>query len=366
MTIETLAGAAVETAIAAIERARTGPNAAASLTRLLAEDAALYRGRGTAEAERLRGQVLAGFATAGLPPEAIPQVLAELETGINPRVVAGAARALAGAIPPPASALDLLAVAASRMRSSDLRVSFDADEPGRSVVVDIIEAMARHGAPAASRLRVLRAEGSWSSAATEALAEAIAMADAAAPKSCCGGAQTAQSGPASPVSDTAAIEGLEIQDQSGATMRFADLFAGRPAAIAFFYTRCMNPQKCSLTISRLAAVKARLAAAGLGERATVAAFTYDPAYDTPRQLEIYGRDRGFPFDARCRLLRTTGPLEPLRTHFELGVGFGPATVNQHRVDLAVIDAEGRIALSHAHRLWDEAEVFETLAKLIRP
>ncbi|MEH0197433.1 SCO family protein [Caulobacter sp. CCNWLY153] len=354
--------ASLDEAEAAIDRALAAPDAPAALTRLLAEDAPLYRGRGTAEAERLRGRVLAGFAKAGLLSSALPQVLAELETGLNPLVVAGAARALAGAEAPPAEALDLLAAAASRIRSTDAPTSPDL-RPPLGAVTEIVLAMARHGAPAVSRLRVLRAEGGWSAAVTAALAQAIATAEAAAPKGCCGGRSSTL--PVAPAAAPGAIDDLPIQDQSGAVMRFADLFAGRPAAIAFFYTRCMNPQKCSLTISRLAAVKARLRAAGLAERAVVAAFTYDPAYDTPRQLEAYGRDRGFPFDAHCRLLRTTGPLDPLQAHFELGVGFGPATVNQHRIDLAVTAADGRIVLSHAHRLWDEAEVFETLAGQIR-
>lgn len=354
--------ASLDEAEAAVDQALAEPDAATALIRLLAEDAPLYRGRGTAEAERLRGRVLAGFARAGLPPPALPQVLAELETGLNPQVVAGAARALAGAEPPPAEALDLLAAAALRIRSSESLAWLDPAAPV-SAVAEVVLAMARHGAPAVSRLRVLRAEGGWSATVTAALAQAIATAEAAAPKSCCGGRSDAA--PATPVAAPGAIDDLEIQDQSGAVMRFADLFGGTPAAIAFFYTRCMNPQKCSLTISRLAAVSARLKGAGLAGQALVAAFTYDPAYDTPRQLEAYGRDRDFPFGDRCRLLRTTGPLDPLQAHFELGVGFGPATVNQHRIDLAVLGADGRVVLSHAHRLWDEAEVFGVLERLIR-
>lgn len=347
---------------AAIDQALAGPDAPAALIRLLAEDGPLYRGLGASEAERLRGRVLAGFAVAGLPPTALPQVLAELETGLNPQVVAGAALALAGTTSPPTEALDLLAAAALRIRPVDDLTALGAGPPA-SAATQVVRAMARYGPPAASRLRVLRAEGGWSAAVTTALSEAIVTAEAAAPKGCCGGRAGAV--PAPPAAAPGAVDDVQIQDQTGAVMRFGDLFAGRPAAIAFFYTRCMNPQKCSLTISRLAAVKARLKAAGLDEQASVAAFTYDPAYDTPRHLETYGRDRDFPFDARCRLLRTTGPLEPLQAHFELGVGFGPATVNQHRIDLAVIDAAGRIALSHAHRLWDDGEVFETLARLIR-
>ena len=39
-------------------------------------------------------------------------------------------------------------------------------------------------------------------------------------------------------------------------MTFKDFFHGQPSIVVFFYTRCDNPMKCSLTVAKLARVQA--------------------------------------------------------------------------------------------------------------
>ena len=92
---------------------------------MLAEQSPVFAGRGTNEAERLRGYILASFETVGLPPEAVPFVLEELETGRNPYTVAAAARALRGAAEVPDEAPALLVGAIARLRGADDVVSFE-------------------------------------------------------------------------------------------------------------------------------------------------------------------------------------------------------------------------------------------------
>ena len=52
--------------------------------------------------------------------------------------------------------------------------------------------------------------------------------------------------------DRETLRHVRIEDQSGAKATMAELLAGRDTILAFFYTRCMNPARCSLTITRLA------------------------------------------------------------------------------------------------------------------
>jgi cytochrome oxidase Cu insertion factor (SCO1/SenC/PrrC family) len=47
---------------------------------------------------------------------------------------------------------------------------------------------------------------------------------------------------------------IELQNQDGIRASFGQIFGGRTSVIVFFYTRCMNPDKCSRTISKLARV----------------------------------------------------------------------------------------------------------------
>ena len=101
----------------------------AALAAMLAEQSPVFAGRGTNEAERLRGYILASFETVGLPPEAVPFVLEELETGRNPYTVAAAARALRGASRFRPRRPALLVGAIARLRGADDVVSFERFEP---------------------------------------------------------------------------------------------------------------------------------------------------------------------------------------------------------------------------------------------
>jgi protein SCO1/2 len=149
-----------------------------------------------------------------------------------------------------------------------------------------------------------------------------------------------------------------LEDQDGTRLSFAEAFAGRPTTLAFFYTRCMNPQKCSLTVTRLTRLARLVETEGLD--ANVAGISYDPGFDRPQRLRTYGADRGMNFSPRCSLLRTLGPFDPLREAFELGVGFGPVTVNRHRLDLVVLDGTLCVTKRFERRLWHEDAVLQAL------
>lgn len=343
-------------------RHRSGSEA--ELVALLAEGSPLYAGRGTNEVERLRGYVLAGFES-GLPPEALPFVLEELELGLNPYSVAGAARALRGASEVPAEAPALLVGAMRRLRGADAPVSFESFAPVAASDTTALAEVARTLAWLGPRGRSVRAElgtlvgdRGYAPAVRGELADALAAIDrpAEAVASCC------HSGPISPVAapTTASVrlDELALEDQDGMLLRFAEAFAGRPTALAFFYTRCMNPLKCSATVTGLGRIARRIAADGFD--ANVAGISYDPAFDRPARLTTYGADRGMVFSPSCRLLRTVGPFAPLQQAFELGVGFGAVTVNRHRLDLVVLDASLAVSQRFERRLWSDEGVVAAL------
>jgi cytochrome oxidase Cu insertion factor (SCO1/SenC/PrrC family) len=355
---------------ARVDEVRRRPDAARELAAMLVEQSPCFAGRGTNEAERLTGFVLASFETAGLPPEAEPFVLEELELGRNPYTVAAAARALRGAREVPAEAPALLVAAIARLRGADDVVRFDgfAPAPARgdatTALAELARTLAQLGPRAKPALGDLRAlvdgEGEEFSPAVNAelarATEALERGDAAAPSACC------SEPPAAPhvAGSTACTDlaDLALEDQDGTRLSLSEAFAGRPTALAFFYTRCQNPEKCSLTVTRLGRL-ARLSNAEALE-ANVAGLTYDPAFDRPARLNTYGADRGVVFSPRCRLLRTIGPFDPVREAFDLGVGFGPVTVNRHRLDLVVLDASLGVAARFQRRLWHEAAVLDAL------
>ena len=164
--------------------------------------------------------------------------------------------------------------------------------------------------------------------------------------------------------DNQNIESIVFEDQDGEHVKFADFFYGQPSVIVFFYTRCTNPLKCSLTITKLARLQKLLAESRLDGRICTAAITYDPEFDLAERLRSYGDSRGVRMDEDNRLLRAVEGIEPLRKYFRLGVNFIQSIVNRHRVELYVLDAAGRIAASFERIQWDENEVLERAAALL--
>lgn len=357
-----------EAAAMQIDLLRAAPERRDELVALLDEQAALYQGLGTRDAERLRGYVLASFETVGLPREALPFVLEELETGLDPYPVAAAAKALRGAREVPDAAIRALAKALRRITSNNDYVRYDTFALGGASAsgTTALDELVRTAGALASRSATLAEAFESANADRDRLPQGPGALDPsrpaeAGPASCgCCGAPEGRL--ASPV-DSEAVAGLLLEDQAGRTFAFDAFFPERPSVLAFFYTRCMNPEKCSLTITKLARLQRLIREAGLEDCVNVAALTYDPAYDGPDRLRAYGAERGMRFDARNKLLRTLGPFEPVRALFNLKVGFGPATVNRHRVEALILDERGRSQRYFAGTQWLETDISQIVISM---
>jgi cytochrome oxidase Cu insertion factor (SCO1/SenC/PrrC family) len=357
---------------ARVDELRRWPDARRELVGMLAEQSPSYAGRGTNETERVRGYVLASFESAGLPPEGVPFVLEELELGNNPYTVAAAARALRGAREVPPDAPALLVRAIERLRGADEVVSFDCFTPAPThedrvtALTELARTLAELGPRARPALYELRRlldaeEGTFSPVVAAELAgaaDAVEGGGGATAGACCPEHEPAAAPPVPASTAATELAELALEDQDGTRLSFSEAFAGRPTALTFFYTRCQNPAKCSLTVTRLARLARSCAAEGL--EANVAGITYDPAFDRSARLRTYGADRGMAFSARCRLLRTLGPFDPVRAAFDLGVGFGPVTVNRHRLDLFVLNPAMTATAQFERRLWGETTVLDAL------
>ena len=159
-------------------------------------------------------------------------------------------------------------------------------------------------------------------------------------------------------------EPVVFEDHDGVRVAFDELFRGHASIVVFFYTRCDNPLKCSLTITKLGRVQKLLQERGLADRIHTAAITYDPAFDLPARFRSYGQRRGLHLTASHRMLRATQGMAELRRHFKLGVNFIESLVNRHRIEAYVLDAEGRIAFSFERLQWDETQILERAVELL--
>ena len=356
----------------------------AQLTDLLREDNPLYDGRGTATIVRMRGWVLLALSRTVVSDDALVFVLEELDTGVDAYLVAAAARALRS-YPRPTEALAPFVMRAIKtIRYRDEPISFGGygeyavTQTDTSAVRELLTTLAwlgPHARAVLPEVELLRAEGRGLPGklridlerALHAIRSPITDNQAAEP-SCCGsipdGVKSMSSWPPNIRRSSERIASIALQDHSGALTAFRDFFRGRPSIVVFFYTRCDNPMKCSLTVTKLARVQKMLEARGLADRIRTAAITYDPAFDLPERLRVYGQDRGVRLDADHRMLRATDDNDLLRSHFELGVNFVESLVNRHRIEVYILDAEARIATSFERLHWDEEQVVARAVDLL--
>jgi protein SCO1/2 len=354
------------------------------LTDLLREDHSLYDQRGTAATVRMRGWVLLALARTHVSEAALLFVLEELDTGIDAYLVAAAARALRTYPCPSAALAPFVMRALNNIRHHDEPVSFEnygeyaVSSTGTSAVRELLATLAWLGPVARGVLREvesLRAQRGGLSKKllidVERAVEAIRgndQVDELGTDTCCmlpSGLNSMLSWARSLRRDCEPIEQTLFEDHEGTSIIFKEFFRGHPSIVVFFYTRCDNPLKCSLTITKLAGIQKLLEARGLADQIHTAAITYDPAYDLPERLCRYGQSRGVRLDARHRMLRATNGFHALRRHFQLGVNFIESLVNRHRVEVYILDADGQIAFFFERIHWDEQQVVDRAIEMLK-
>jgi cytochrome oxidase Cu insertion factor (SCO1/SenC/PrrC family) len=339
------------------------------LVALLSEGAPIYAGLRADEVDELRALILETFDKRELPGEMLPFVLEELQTGGNPLTVAAAARALRNAPRVPHEAAPLLVRAIDRFADADDVVEpRHSDRKPTTLLSELLRTLTwlgtSAGAGAGSALQSVadRHIDSFSDTVRADMLRALnALPSKRLDQGCCCHPEPAAVGssPLAAASISPPHDAM-FEDQDRAHTTFGAFFRGRPSVVTFFYTRCMIPEKCSLTVSKLARLQQAIADQGLRGCFNIAAITYDPDFDLAPRLRSFGVDRGMAFDARNRLLRTPNGLGPIQRYFELQVGFGAVTVNRHRLELFVLDDQAEIRASFTRMQWDEQKIFSML------
>ncbi len=368
--------------VALVDGLAADPERREQLAELLREDHPLYDQRGTATTIRMRGWVLLALARTRVSDSALLFVLEELDTGVDAYLVAAAARALRSYPKPSAALAPFVLRALTTIRYHDEPVSFEAygeyavASTGTSAVRELLATLAwlgPHARAVLPEIEALRVQpGGLSRKFLADVDRAVAAVrgqeqTASGDEECCtlpeGMGRWSWSRGARRGSEP--IASTVFEDHDGAPITFQEFFRGQPSIVVFFYTRCDNPLKCSLTVTKLARVQELLAERGLAGQIQTAAITYDPGFDFPERLRRYGENRGVRLDSRHRMLRATEGFEALRGHFRLGVNFIESLVNRHRVEAYVLDAAGRIAASFERLRWDEQQVVERAVEALR-
>jgi protein SCO1 len=356
------------------------PQQHASLVDLLSEDHPWYHQRSAAAITRMRGWVMLALARTQVSERELPFLLEELDAGIDAYLVAAAARALSTYDFPNAALVSFVLRALANVRDEPLSFAtygeYATSSTETSPVRELLRVLAWLGPQAESALPELRRMRAESGRLSRKMVVELDRTISAITKRRPGRGREASDCCSLPISlgrrrwapirrnlaDT--VDDVLFEDQAAQPTWFRRFFSGRPSIVVFFYTRCDNPWKCSLTVTKLSQVQRLLVERGLADQIQTAAITYDPLFDTPERLHAYGKDRELRFDRHHRMFRTKGGFELLSSHFNLGVNFLDSTVSRHRIELYVLDGGGRIAASFERIRWKETEVVDRAQEVL--
>jgi cytochrome oxidase Cu insertion factor (SCO1/SenC/PrrC family) len=355
-----------------VDGLRQRPEHAGELVALLDERHRIYRERSGAQVVRMRGYILAAFEQTGLPEAALPFVCEELQTGRRAYLVAAAAKALRGSARPNPDLTPFLLKAIQNIAPSDDTLSFDGyfsaspPENPTTAVTELLRSLAWMGPAARSAMPFLEEmldEGARRFPPSvldtvRALRDLLAKAP---PRPSCCSMVSLEPAPKSTRSGT--VDQVVFEDQDGRRLRWSEFFTGKPCAAVFFYTRCDNPEKCSLSITQLARLQQAILDCGLGGQVRTAAITYDPAFDLPPRLRAYGQNRGVRFDEDNRMLRAVEGFQELEQYFQLGVNYVGTIVNRHQIEVYLLDRGGRVHDSLTRLQWDPKDVLNKLTAI---
>jgi len=376
-----MAGEVTETDFASlVGELAADPNRRHELIKLLREDNELYNQRGAATTTRMRGWVLHNLSLTGLTDDALIFVLEELDTGTDPYLVAAAARALRGYTRPTPALAPFVMRALTHIRYRNEPVSFesygeygDGDDDTTPVqeLLITLRWLGAYAQPVLSELEQLRARPERLSrtllASIDEAIEAIASEESVDNYSCCSlplGLKDRFSWTSNSRRSCEPVESVIFEDHNNDLITFRDFFQGQPSIVVFFYTRCDNPLKCSLSITKLARIQDSLLEHGLADKINTAAITYDPEFDLPERIRGYGQNRGLQLNTGHRMLRTRDGIDSIRKHFRLGVNFIESLVNRHRVEVYILDSNGKIASVFERIHWNEQQVVERAIEIL--
>lgn len=345
------------------------------LLEVLDETSPCYRGLGTDECERLRGVCFSALETAEWEPNFDALVVEELKTSYHPAALAGAALAIRGCKSPPLGTLKVLADAFERIIPGDRRVDPREFQPAldeqhaNTVTLELVKSfVAVVSSDQADPVLVERIRNSADRLKPSLSAQVHALLNEVKPVQAC---KTCCDGGGSTISRDVLFEispkywQASVEDQSGTRRPLSQVLLGKPSFLTFFYTRCMNPLKCSATITRLADIQRQFRDLHLPEPVNLVAMTYDPDYDTSKRLSAYGSDRGLECNDTVRLIRMPENSINFFSDLNVLVGYGPSTVNRHGLDAFLLDRNGKVVHSYVRQLFECDDVTDRLRALWR-
>lgn len=322
----------------------------------------LYRGRDKFETERLRGYVFACLSRTYVPDSALPYLVEALTNSQDPFTRAAACRAAAELQERGRPLVPLLVVIA---RGGHMEVPVALEQYSQFTApenlwttnrIEAVRALRMIGANSRFVTDTLQAILKYERQSDTLLARQLTVETrntvshfATIPKM-----KNLEMGKylesfkyAQPEHGTKIFQDtMSFLDQNGMNISAADL-RGASTVIAFFYTRCSNPDKCQRVVDQLRSLRQTLRKSELADAVNIVLVTFEPHIDDSKTLNLYGKKNRFGSDERMKLLRPSPNTLKLLVHIlNLPVSMCCDKVTAHDLSIYRLDQEGRFAGSY--------------------
>lgn len=352
------------------------------LVDLLSERHPLYKDRGSITSQRMRGYLIGAFREIGTPHKALPYLLEELETSFYPYIVAAAARAIRGLQDPHAGIASFLNKSIYNIWQGDSYVNFSSylppytdAEAQTSALWEIFDSIAWMGEKAKYILPDLHhLESNLSEYLNQdnknrliTCIESLEQLDDPIEDCCTIPTEIYGSADEKDVLQKEInLSDILLEDQDGVTTTWDGFFKGKYTVLSFFYSRCHNPRKCIQTIYNLVDIQGALKDLPALSTVQTAAITYDPEWDKPAVLKAYGNNRRYQFGTLYKMFRVVTGMDQLIEQLNIGVNYKGNNVNVHRIEVYIINPEGKIEKSFLRFQAKENLIIEELKNIINP
>ncbi len=168
-----------------------------------------------------------------------------------------------------------------------------------------------------------------------------------------------------------AIPDFALMNQDGTPIRLSQ-YKGKALALTFVYTRCQQPDQCTLMSNNFAAIDRDLQQQPeVYAKTHLLTISFDPEFDTPKVMRSYGASHtGRYSDETFQHWEfATGSADDVKRiaeYFGLRYFKDSSTGEEqvmHSLRTAVIDAQGKLVKLYRGNEWKPAEIAEDLKSL---
>lgn len=166
-----------------------------------------------------------------------------------------------------------------------------------------------------------------------------------------------------------AVPNFSLVNQDAKTIRMEG-YRGKALLLTFIYTRCPQPEYCTLMSNNFAAIeKALQTDAALYEKTHLLSISFDPAYDTPKVLRSYGAAHTGNYNKETFKhweFATAGPEQVKEIAQFFGLTYMQETQEiVHSLKTAIIAPDGRLHKLYSGNDWKPEVVVSDLQALLK-